>query len=187
MNEVQHKFFTEDQIDQAGKKVIEIHNQGYHCSESLIRTLWPIILPDQELTDNLIKVAMPFRGGMASTMSSHCGGLTIGIMMIGAVYGRVNLEGDDAKLAPAIARHYWKMFLDDFGTTNCTLLRSGEPGPEAPSRCGCIMVRSVQLLLRLFNQLYTEKPSLETIYSYQVDRSQEPCHEKVVPLTPKEF
>ena len=187
MYEIQHKFFKEKQIDHAGKKVTEIHDQGYHCSESLIRTLWPIVFPEQELTTNIIKISMPFRGGMASTMSSHCGGLTIGIMMIGAVYGREDIESGDARLAPAIARRYWQIFLDDFGTTNCTLLRSGKPGPEASTRCGCIMIRSVQLLLRLFNQLYEQKPNLETIYSYQVDRSQEPCHERVVPLKPKEF
>jgi len=132
-------------------------------------------------------MVMPLRGGMASTMSSHCGGLTIGILLIGVVYGRDNVETGDARLAPALSRRFWKMFLEEFGTSNCTLLRSGEPGTEAPSRCGCIMVRSVRLLLNLFNNIYNEHPDLETIYAYEVDRSKEPCHEEVSPLKAKEF
>jgi hypothetical protein len=184
---MEYRFFTKKQIDSAGKRVIEIHEQEYHCSESLIRTLWPVILPENELSPSIIKMVMPLRGGMASTMSSHCGGLTIGILLIGAVYGRADIEEGDAKLAPALCRQYWKMFLEDFGTSNCTLLRSGEPGPEAPTRCGCIMVRSVHLLLGLFNKIYNEKPDLDTIYSFKLDRSQEPCHERVIPIKPKEF
>ena len=182
-----YKYFNEKQIENAGKRVLELHSQEYHCSESLIRALWPVILPDEELTTLIKKMVMPLRGGMASTMSSHCGGLTIGLLLIGALYGRADVKEGDARLAPALGRRYWKMFLEEFGTSNCTLLRNGEPGTEAPTRCGCIMVRSVHLLLEFFNILYKERPSLETIYAYQLDRSQEPCHEQVVPLKAKEF
>lgn len=182
-----YRYFTEDQINEAGKRVLEYHSNEFHCSESLIRTLWPVLLPEEELTTIIKKMVMPLRGGMASTMSSHCGGLTIGLLMIGAMYGREDVKKGDAKLAPSLDRGYWKMFLDEFETSNCTLLRNGKPGPEAPSRCGCIMVRSVHLLLRFLNKIHDEKTSLETIYSFQVDRSQETCHEQVVPLNPKEF
>jgi hypothetical protein len=182
-----YKSFTDKQIEVASKQVVEIHQQGYHCSESLIRALWPVILPDEELSPNILKMVMPLRGGIASTMSSHCGGLTIGIVMIGAVYGRVDNKSGDQRLAPAICRMYWKTFLDEFRTSNCTLLRIGEPGPEAPSRCGCIMARSTKMVLQLLNKLNDEKPDIEKIYTFKLDRSKEPCHERVMPINPKEF
>ena len=128
---------------------------------------------------------MPFRGGMASTMSSHCGALTAGILVIGALYGRLEPDGDP-KLAPAIARRYWQTFLDEFGTSHCTTLRQGEPGPEAPTRCGGIIVHSSRMLLQLLQDLQQHPPTPEQLEEWQVDRTKEPCHEKIPPLPPKE-
>ena len=173
--------FTKLQIENVGKTVLDLHLQQYHCSETLIRALWPFIIPEEELSPRILKIAMPFRGGLGASMSSHCGGLTIGFMLIGAVYGRTDLAGD-GRLAPALCRQYWKMFLDEFGTSNCTLLRAGKPGPEAPSRCGCIMVRSAQLVLKFFNKIHAENQDLDSIYSFKLDRTKEPCHEQVIPM-----
>lgn len=159
----------------------KLHLEGFHCSETILRGVWPFIMPDTPLTDEILKMSMPFRGGMAASMSSHCGGLTVGIMLIGAVFGRKDLDGD-GKLAPSISRKYWQLFLDEFKTSQCTLLRQGEPGPEAPTRCGCIMVRSAVLITSLVDTIEKEKPSIDEIYSWKVDRTDEPCHEKVVPM-----
>lgn len=126
---------------------------------------------------------MPLRGGMAGTMSSHCGGLTVGILIIGALYGRLEPEGDD-QLAPAVARRYWQLFLDEFGTSHCTTLRQAEPGPEAPTRCGCIMVRSARMLLRLLREVQAHPLTAGQIEDWQVDRTKEPCHEKIRPVLP---
>lgn len=126
---------------------------------------------------------MPLRGGMAGTMSSHCGALTSGILLIGALYGRLEPDGDET-LAPAIARRYWQMFLDEFGTSHCTTLRQGEAGPEAPTRCGCIMVRASRLLLGWLREVQEHPPTAEEIETWQVDRTEEPCHEKIRPILP---
>ena len=170
-----------DRLKQVHDKTLQVHLEGYHCSETIIRGVWPFVLPDRPLTDDILKMVMPFRGGMAATMSSHCGGLTLGILVIGALYGRASLDGD-GKLASAISRKYWQIFLDEFGTTQCTLLRQGEPTPEAPTRCGGIMVRSAVLIVSLIDFIEAQQPSLEEIYAWKVDRSKEPCHEKVVPM-----
>ena len=172
---------SNERLRLVGEKILNLHSEGYHCSETILRGVWPFILPEEPLTKEIMKMVMPFRGGMAASMSSHCGGLTVGILLIGAVYGREGLEGD-GKLAPAIARKYWQLFLDEFETSQCTLLRQGEPGPEAPTRCGCIMVRSAILITSLIDAIEKEKPSIDEIHSWKVDRSNEPCHEKVVPM-----
>ena len=141
------------------------------------------VLSKTELSDTVLKMAMPFRGGMAGTMNSHCGGLTTGILLIGALYGRLEPDGDE-KLAPAIARRYWQMFLDEFGTSHCTTLREAQPGPEAPTRCGTIMVRSVRMLLKLLEDVKEHPPTAQEIAEWQVDRTKEPCHEKIRPILP---
>lgn len=168
-------------IEAVGIDAYNLKERGYHCSETIIRAVWPYLIPERELCDDVLRVVMPLRGGMAGTTASHCGGLTIGIAMAGALYGRLEPSGD-ACLATSIARRYWQHFLDEFKTSNCTLLRRNEPGPEAPTICGCIMVRSARLIVAYFDWLKNTKPSLEEMYSWSVDRSQEECHERVTPL-----
>jgi hypothetical protein len=170
-----------NRVRAVGEDALNIKNAGYHCSETLIRAVWPYVLPGHELSDDVLRVVMPFRGGMAGTTSSHCGGLTIGIAMAGAIYGRVDASGD-AFLATSIARRYWQHFLEEFDTSNCTLLRRNEPGPEAPTICGCIIVRSARLMVAYFDWLKKTQPTVEEMYAWSVDRSQEECHERVTPL-----
>jgi hypothetical protein len=119
---------------------------------------------------------------MAETMSSHCGGLSIGILMIGLIYGREDLDGNDLQ-ASAICRGYWRRFLNEFGTSHCTTLRSDQTlTGEAPTRCGCIIVRSVKLLLNYLKEINVDKYSYEEMVLWNVDRSNEPCHEKIIPV-----
>ncbi len=180
MWKINEELLDADRIDKAGREALAYKDSGFHCTESLIRAVWPYVIPDRELSDDVMRVVMPFRGGMAATTGSHCGGLTVGIALSGAIYGRLTTDGD-YKLAPSIARQYWKLFLEEFGTSNCTLMRRKKPGPEAPTTCGCIIVRSARLMVSYFDALKTDFPPLDEVYSWIVDRSQEPCHERVVP------
>ena len=175
------EFLDPSRIEEVGKKALAFKDSGFHCSESIIRAVWPYVIPDRKLSDDVLRVTMPFRGGMAATTSSHCGGLTMGIAISGALYGRLEADGD-YKLAPSIARKYWSLFLQEFSTSNCTLLRRGKTGPEAPTICGCIIVRSARLMLSYFDALKADFPPMEEIYSWVIDRSKEECHERVVPL-----
>lgn len=173
-------------LREVGEVVREVHEIGYHCSETLIRALWPYLLPDKELTDTILRMTMVLHGGIADSMSSHCGGLTAPILLIGVKYGRENIEGD-ARYAPAIARGYWQRFLDEFGTSHCTTLKKDQPPTgEAPTRCGCIMVRSARLLLDYLQELETNPPDKEEMYLWRLDRSKEPCHEKIPPMKSSE-
>lgn len=172
-------------IQKAGEMACDIHLEGYHCTETLIRTLWPLLLPQEELTESILRMTMVLHGGMADSMSSHCGGLTTGILMIGALYGRKDIHGD-ARLAPAIARFYWQAFLDEFGTSNCTTLKNQQPSGEAPTRCGCIMVRSARLLIKCLQEIDLEHMQKDVIYEWKVNRMNEPCHEQIVPMKSSE-
>lgn len=181
MWKIRPELLDPSRIEEVGDKAFAYKEAGFHCSESIIRAVWSYVIPDRKISDDVLRITMPFRGGMAATTGSHCGGLTMGIALSGALYGRLEPDGD-YKLAPSIARMYWGLFLEEFGTSNCTLLRREEAGPEAPTICGCIIVRSARLLLSYFDALKADFPLLEEIYSWTVDRSREECHERVVPL-----
>ena len=133
------------------------------------------VLGPGELSDLVFRMTMPFRGGMAATKDSHCGGLTIAILLIGALYGRADPTGDD-ELAPAIAREYWRLFVDEFGTTHCGTLREGDPGPEASTRCGCIMVRSSRMLLKFLREVEQDPPTDERLEEWLANEEVGECY-----------
>ena len=173
-------------LREVGKLARDIHLEGYHCSETVLRAVWPHLFPQKELMDDILRMAMVLHGGIADSMSSHCGGLTTGILMIGLLYGRNDINGD-ARLAPAIARKYWQQFLDEFGTSHCTTLKS-EPTltGEAPTRCGCIMVRSARLLIKCLEEIKNNPVPKKDMYKWKLDRTKEPCHEKIIPMKSSE-
>jgi hypothetical protein len=176
---------SSERIKQVGEDALAFKEQGFHCSESLIRAVWPYVLPERALSDDVLRIIMPFRGGISGSTSSHCGGLTVGVALAGAIYGRLKTD-EDPKLASSVVRMYWRIYLENFGTSNCTLLRRDEPGPEAPSICGCLIARAARLMVAYFDSLKMDMPPLEEVYAWTVDRSQEPCHERVVPMWPND-
>jgi uroporphyrinogen decarboxylase len=91
-------------------------------------------------------------GGLADEETGRCGALLAGMMIIGALYGRTDLDHDDA-LANLLARRYWDMFMETFGTDHCGTLKTGDPGPEYPSVCGTIMVRAASILTELLEEV----------------------------------
>jgi len=151
---VQINEFDRKSID-VGGMALEIHKQGYHCSETIIRSVGSVVLDPSDLTETMLRMVFPLHGGIADTKTSHCGCLTTGILIIGALYGRIT-PVEDETLTMSVARRYWKLFLDEFGTTHCQTLKKGNPGPEAPTRCGGIMVRSAQILYTLLQELQSE-------------------------------
>jgi|LDZU01.1.fsa_nt_gi C_GCAxxG_C_C family probable redox protein len=180
------EYYAKDgSLREIGALVIDLHAAGYHCSETLIRALWPYLLPDYRLDETILRMTSTLHGGMAETMSSHCGGLTIGILLIGALYGRTDMSGD-ARYDSAIARGFWQRFLNEFGTSHCTSLKQGEPTGEASSRCTCIMVRSARMFLNYLDELQKNPVDREELYYWRVDRTKELCHEQIQPLKPAE-
>lgn len=175
----QEYFHTDGSLRDAADIARDLHIAGYHCAETVVRALWPRMLPNEELTDTTLRMTMVLHGGMGDSMGSHCGALTAGMLMIGALYGRTDLNGD-ARLAPAIARRYWQRFLDEWGTSHCTTLRSNpELTGDAPTRCGCLIVRSVRILQDVLRELEENPVPLEEMYLWRLDRSKEPCHEQI--------
>lgn len=117
-----------------------------------MRAVGAYALGDSTLTDTILRMMTSIHGGLADTKQGQCGALLAGLLIIGALFGRVRVDEDEAQ-AQAIARRYWQKFIDEFGSDHCATLRNiGQVGPEYPSVCGTIMVRTAGMLVDLLEE-----------------------------------
>lgn len=99
-------------------KAAEYFNNGYSCSESMIK--WAI---DEGLvSEDLLAVATPFSGGMGA--GCLCGAIAGAQMIIGAQFGRDNKAGND-NTARIKAKELIQKFLETHKATCCRVLTKG--------------------------------------------------------------
>lgn len=104
---------TTIQIATAAGKML---SQGYHCSEAVY---WAgTQLYTEKVSPELQKLATPFAGGVGNTCDGLCGALSGGVLVIGALYGRLDNEIDD-KLCQDLAAKYYREFKKAFKHVIC--------------------------------------------------------------------
>lgn len=111
-------------------KASEYFNNGYSCSESMIK--WAI---DEGLvSDELLSVATPFSGGMGS--GCLCGAIAGAQMIIGSQFGRENKYGNEL-LARVKAKELIQRFMETHKATCCRVLTRGlvMGSPERKAHC----------------------------------------------------
>lgn len=111
-------------------KASEYFNNGYSCSESMIK--WAI---DEGLaTPELLPVATSFSGGMG--VGCLCGAIAGAQMIIGSQYGKENTFGNEI-IARAKAKELVQKFMETHKATCCRILTRGlEMGsPERKAHC----------------------------------------------------
>ena len=111
-------------------RAAEYFNNGYSCSESMIK--WAI---DEGLVSKeILSIATPFSGGMG--VGCLCGAVAGAQMIIGAQFGRENKAGND-NLARAKAKELITKFMELHGATCCRVLTRGlDMGrPERKAHC----------------------------------------------------
>ena len=111
-------------------KAAEYFNNGYSCSESMIK--WAI---DEGLVSaDLLPAATSFSGGMG--IGCLCGAIAGAQMIIGAQYGRDNKSGNEP-LARAKAKELVQRFIEKHGATCCRVLTRGMEfsGPNRKAHC----------------------------------------------------
>ena len=111
-------------------KAVEYFNNGYSCSESMIK--WAI---DEGLvTEELLPVATSFSGGMG--VGCLCGAVAGAQMIVGYVFGRENKQGNEV-IARAKAKELIQRFMEAHKATCCRVLTRGlEMGsPERKAHC----------------------------------------------------
>ena len=93
-----------------------------------------------------------FSGGLGGTRQEACGALTGGVLVIGALLGRVALNEDD-RAAMNLSALYRSRFLGQFGETQCAPLRERVEAFEELGSCGVLVEESTRLLLTLFDEV----------------------------------
>ena len=111
-------------------KAAEYFNNGYSCSESMIR--WAI---DEGLaSEDLLPAATSFSGGMG--VGCLCGAIAGAQMVIGSQFGRDNIYGNE-NLARVKAKELAQKFMEKHKATCCRVLTRGMEfsGPNRKAHC----------------------------------------------------
>ena len=111
-------------------KAAEYFNNGYSCSESVVRAaIEKGIIPEE-----LLPAATAFSGGMGS--GCLCGAIAASQIIIGWLYGRENQSGNEVK-ARALAKQFIEEFKKSHKATCCRVLTAGMDmaSPERKAHC----------------------------------------------------
>ena len=128
-------------------KASEYFNNGYSCSESMIK--WA--MDEGLVSEELLPVATSFSGGMGG--GCLCGAIVGAQMIIGSQFGRDNKYGNE-NIARAKAKELVQKFMETHKATCCRVLTRGlEMGsPERKAHC-TNMVEHCQKLVEELSQV----------------------------------
>ena len=101
----------------------------------------------------VIRMSSALAGGVGRSRQEMCGALPAGVLIIGALYGRANLEEDDG-VALALAERYRADWLAEFGHTQCEPLLERCRGPDRSGSCAPMVERVAQILLEILDQAH---------------------------------
>ena len=87
-------------------------------------------------------------GGVGGTHEELCGALSGGVLIIGALHGRVLADDDDSYCQDLSAR-YRERFVQKFGTTRCADLRESTYGSDKKWPCSVLVERATHVLLEV--------------------------------------
>ena len=108
----------------------EYFNNGYSCSESIIRgAIEAGIVPEE-----ILPIATSFSGGMGS--GCLCGAIAGSQIIIGYLFGRENKFGNEVQ-ARVLAKKFIEEFKKSHRATCCRVLTSGMDmaSPERKAHC----------------------------------------------------
>ncbi len=85
-------------------------------------------------------------GGVGGTYQEICGAVSGGVLIIGAIHGRVRPDVDDSR-CQRLAALYLKRFGTELGTVRCGELRALGYGSDGGWPCSALVERAIPLLL----------------------------------------
>jgi C_GCAxxG_C_C family probable redox protein len=134
-----------DIVATAVARADELYGAGHHCSEAVLMGVGEQYL--QPLPDVLVRASDPFGGGVGACREELCGVLSGGVLLLGALYGRVDPEEDDKPLME-LACQYRQQIIDRFGSSLCNPIRDTMP-EELTKRCAEVVHEAARLLATL--------------------------------------
>ena len=127
-------------------KAADYLREGYHCSEAVLLAVAPHVV--REWHPACARLSTGFAGGIGGSRQEVCGALAGGIMVIGALFGRSELQ-DDA-LAQRLSKQLRDRFDEVFETTQCARLREDVVESEdGLGSCAVLVQRATMMLLQV--------------------------------------
>jgi C_GCAxxG_C_C family probable redox protein len=100
------------------------------------------------LSDREIRMTSGFAGGIGSTYMDNCGAFSAGVMIIGGIFGRTDLEEDD-QICQELTAKYRDCFRERFGTLICGELRAEKFGSQGEQPCSILVEQASDILLEV--------------------------------------
>lgn len=135
-------------VEAAVARAGELYAAGYHCSEAVLIAAGERYL--DPLPDVLVRASDPFGGGVGGCHEELCGVLSGGVMLLGALWGRVDAGVDDKPLM-ALACQYRQQIIDRFGSSLCNPIRDTMPA-ELAKRCATVVTEATRALVTLIEE-----------------------------------
>jgi C_GCAxxG_C_C family probable redox protein len=98
------------------------------------------------IDDQTRRMATGLGGGVGGTYQELCGALSGGVLLIGALYGRIRPDEDDSRCMTLVSR-YRERFAQELGTTHCGDLRATGYGSDGKWPCSVLVERATRVLL----------------------------------------
>jgi C_GCAxxG_C_C family probable redox protein len=121
----------------------------WHCSEGIFKAVGAYYL--NEINPQSLRMTTPFAGGIGSTYDALCGALSGGIMMIGAIHGRIDAKVNDDHCME-LAKMYRERFIARFGCARCGDLREEWGEGLLNGTCADLVAEAAGLLVDVLEE-----------------------------------
>jgi C_GCAxxG_C_C family probable redox protein len=134
-------------IREMGKLAGEYFQQGYCCSEAILKATTDLF--DLDIDERVQMLATGFCNGMG-TGKGPCGVFSGGVLVIGMLRGRVSPEEDDSE-AKKLTKEFTNRLLSETGTMVCNeiLKRFKKTSKDC---CRRITVRGAEILAEILEK-----------------------------------
>lgn len=138
-------------LNEIEKKSSAYKLSGFHCSESVIRTMNDVF--DLNMNEDTLRCACGFRGG-GGGYRDRCGILEAGMMTISFLYGRNDVQGETWQYSYLI-RLLHERFRDRFGTIYCRDIYFDQKEKKVPNTCHDPVVEGSLIIAKLLLEAET--------------------------------
>lgn len=107
------------------------------------------------LPDLLVRVSCPFGGGIGGCRQEICGALSGGIILLGALWGRVSSQENDDRLKALVCR-LREEFEAYYGSSTCQPIR--DKARDEQDGCIHVVEMGVEMVVRLIEEAAQERP-----------------------------
>ncbi len=140
-------------VNEFSKIAVEYFNQGYSCSESIIKAACKSGILNTAIDPDVLNMAASSFSGAMGTHECLCGAISGSQLVLGFLFGRKNPHDDPYKIKK-IAKEFIVRFKDKRKITCCKALRAKYKGDPAASRANCcnIIVECAEIIQAMVSE-----------------------------------